>query len=311
MSAELSISDVISALLLTQLITSQLTTITNTVINLPSKLAYVKVLREVLEIPQKKAGTCMTPVAEAPSIALTDIRFGYNDAQNDNVLDNLTFFVQPGEHIAIVGPSGCGKSTIARLLSNLYTPVEGSVVISGVPINDWNPKTLFEHISIVSQEPFLFSMTLRDNIRCIKPSATDQEVNLAAQRACLTDFIQSLPAGLDTSVNEKGMNLSGGQRQRIALARAFLKAAPILVLDEATSALDNQTEQDILSALSLVMKGKTQVTIAHRLYLIKDADRILVMDKGRVVQEGTHDDLLDSGGLYRALWNTQRMEQNL
>jgi ATP-binding cassette subfamily B protein len=208
--------------------------------------------------------------------------------------------------LAIVGPSGAGKSTISRILFRFYDVAAGAVLIDGQDIRDVTQASLRRAIGMVPQDTVLFNDTIRYNIRYGRPDATDEEVEEAARFAQIDRFIRELPKGYDTIVGERGLKLSGGEKQRVAIARTILKGPPILMLDEATSALDSQTEKDIQDALDSVSRNRTTLVIAHRLSTIVDADRILVLDKGRVVEQGTHADLIASDGLYASLWNKQQ-----
>jgi ATP-binding cassette subfamily B protein len=240
------------------------------------------------------------------AIDFTAMGFQYADANSDKLLfEDFDLAVKPGEKIGLVGPSGGGKTTITRLLLRFMDIQDGSIAIDGQDIRDIKQQELREALAYVPQEPLLFHRSIADNIRYGKPSATDNEVIEVAKKAYAHDFIKELPKGYDTLVGERGVKLSGGQRQRVAIARAMLKNAPILILDEATSALDSQSEQLIQKALWQLMKDKTAVVIAHRLSTIQRMDRIVVLDKGKVVEEGSHKELLEQKGLYAKLWSHQ------
>jgi ATP-binding cassette subfamily B protein len=221
------------------------------------------------------------------------------------VLDGVSFHVRPGEKVAIVGPSGAGKSTIFHLLLRFYDPASGVVRFDGVPIVDADPTDLRRHIALVPQDTAIFATSARENIRFGRPEASDVEVERAALLALADDFIRRLPQGYDTPVGERGVMLSGGQRQRIAIARAILRDAPLLLLDEATSALDAESETLVQAALERLMQQRTTLVIAHRLATVLSCDRILVMDHGRIVEEGTHERLAAAGGLYARLARLQ------
>jgi len=204
-----------------------------------------------------------------------------------------------------VGPSGAGKSTIASLLSRLYDPDAGRITLDGRNLREFDPDWLRRHVGVVSQEPILFSSSIRENIRYGRPDATDQEIDDAARAANAFDFVTRFPEGFDTSVGERGVQLSGGQKQRIAIARAVLKDPKILVLDEATSALDAESEHLVQEALDRLMKGRTTLVIAHRLSTVVGASRVLVLDGGRLVQSGSHRGLMAEDGLYKRLVERQ------
>jgi subfamily B ATP-binding cassette protein MsbA len=226
------------------------------------------------------------------------------------VLDGIDLVARPGEVVALVGPSGAGKSTLVTLLPRFFDPTEGRITLDGIDLRDLEPHVLRAHVGVVPQETLLFSGTIADNVRYGRPDASDDEVVAAAVAANADGFVREFPDGYATLVGERGVKLSGGQRQRIAIARALLKDPRILVLDEATSSLDSESEALVQAALDLLMEGRTTFVIAHRLSTIVDADRILVVDAGRVVQTGRHADLLAKGGLYRALYETQFREAN-
>ncbi|MBX3490948.1 MAG: ABC transporter ATP-binding protein/permease [Parvibaculum sp.] len=222
------------------------------------------------------------------------------------ILDNVSFRVPAGRTLAIVGPSGAGKSTISRILYRFYDIAEGSVRIDGQDIRDVTQTTLRAAIGMVPQDTVLFNDTIRYNIRYGRPDATDAEVEAAARLAQIAGFIERLPKGYETRVGERGLKLSGGEKQRVAIARTILKNPPILLLDEATSALDTHTEKEIQTALKGISENRTTLIIAHRLSTVIDADEILVLEQGRVMERGRHEVLLAQGGVYAAMWNRQR-----
>ena len=242
----------------------------------------------------------------AGRIQFSDITFGYNDDRD--VLSGASFEVSGGETVAVVGASGAGKSTIVKLLFRFYDPDRGAIEIDGQDIRQVTQQSLRQNIAIVPQDCVLFNDSLRENIRYGRPEADNGEVDAAVTAAHLDDFIARLPEGLDTVVGERGLKLSGGERQRVAIARAVLKGAPILVFDEATSSLDSQSEQAVLAAFRELAGHHTAVVIAHRLSTIVDADKIIVLDNGRVVEEGSHELLLEKGEHYAALWQAQQRQ---
>lgn len=236
-------------------------------------------------------------------VEVKNVTFGYKEGVN--ALENVSLDVKPGQMIAFVGPSGAGKSTIANLIPRFYEINGGSISIDGYDIRDVKLDSLREQIGIVPQETMLFSTTVMENIRYGRLDATDEEVIEAAKAANADSFIRELPQGYDTPIGERGLNLSGGQRQRMAIARAILKNPQILILDEATSALDTESEKIVQAALDSLMVGRTSFVIAHRLSTIFNADQIYVIDGGRIKEHGTHEELLQQGGLYSHLYNIQ------
>ncbi len=245
-------------------------------------------------------------VARRPShLSLRGVRFAYPSRPDDPVLQDIDLDVSRGEVVALVGPSGAGKSTIAALVSRLYDPEQGAVLFDGVDLRSLNADEVRRQVGVVRQEPILFSTSVADNIRYARPGATDDQVEDAARAAFADGFIREFPHGYDTNVGERGIQLSGGQKQRVAIARALLQDPAILVLDEATSALDAESEHRVQAALERLMQGRITLVIAHRLSTVKDADRVVVIDDGRVVQSGTHDELVSQAGLYRTLVERQ------
>jgi ATP-binding cassette subfamily B protein len=234
-------------------------------------------------------------------IRFEGVSFAYPSQPGRLVIDDLDLLVHPGERLAIVGPSGAGKSTLFQLLLRYYDPAQGRVTLDGVALREADPAELRSRLALVPQEPVVFGATARDNIRFGRPNAGDEEVEAAARLAAADGFIRSMPQGYETMIGERGVTLSGGQRQRIAIARAILKDAPVLLLDEATSALDSESETLVQAALERLMAGRTTLVIAHRLATVQAADRIVVIDQGRIVEEGTHDRLVAKGGLYARL----------
>jgi ATP-binding cassette subfamily B protein len=238
-------------------------------------------------------------------VAFANVSFAYPARPDENVLDGISFRVMPGEVVAIVGPSGAGKSTLFQLLERFYDPSCGTITLDGVDISKVDPKVLRHELALVPQDAFIFGASVGDNIAYGAPDAVRIDIVAAAHRAAADSFIAALPQGYDTLLGERGVTLSGGERQRLAIARAILKNAPVLLLDEATSALDAENEMLVQGALDALMKGRTTLVIAHRLATIVNADRILVIDAGRIVEEGTHARLLAAGGLYSRLAKLQ------
>jgi ABC transporter fused permease/ATP-binding protein len=239
------------------------------------------------------------------ALELVDVSFRYPARPDAEVLTHLSLALRPGEVVALVGPSGSGKSTIAALLARMYDPTSGKIVLDGRDLSTLDAEWLRTQVGAVSQEPLLFARSIADNIRYARPTATDAEVEEAARTANALEFVKRFPDGFATMVGERGVQLSGGQKQRIAIARAVLKDPRILVLDEATSALDAESEHLVKEALERLMKGRTTLIIAHRLSTVMGADRVLVLDRGRVVQEGEHKALVAEEGLYKKLVEKQ------
>ncbi len=237
--------------------------------------------------------------------AFEDVGFSYPTRTSVSALKSVSFRVRQGEKLAIVGPSGAGKSTIFHLLLRFYDPTSGRVTLDGVVLTDLDPAELRARIALVPQDSVMFASSVGDNIRFGRPGASDAEVARAAEHAHAASFIAALPRGFDTPVGERGITLSGGQRQRIAIARAILRDAPLLLLDEATSSLDAESETQVAAALADLMRERTTIVIAHRLATVLSCDRILVMEDGRIVEEGTHQTLVAGGGLYARLAKLQ------
>jgi ATP-binding cassette subfamily B protein len=237
---------------------------------------------------------------ELGEIAFDRVTFRYKSAETPLYRD-FTLIIAPGERVALVGPTGAGKTTFVKLIQRLYDVQGGRILVDGQDIAKVSQGSLRQAIAVVPQDPALFHRTIAENIAYARPGATHEEIELAAKRARAHDFISRLPKGYETLVGERGVKLSGGERQRVAIARAFLADAPILVLDEATSSLDVETERQVQAAIEELMAGRTTIVIAHRLSTIRGADRILVFEGGRVIEEGRHADLVKRGGAYARL----------
>jgi len=265
----------------------------------------VKLLEEVPEIKDK-------PDAPDLKVSHGEIRFehiAFSYQEDRPILHDIDFTIAPGKKVAVVGASGAGKSTLARLLFRFYEVGQGRVLIDGQDISEVTQASLRAAIGIVPQDTVLFNESLQYNLAYARPDATQAEIEKAIEMSQLSSFVKSLPDGLDTVVGERGLKLSGGEKQRVAIARAILKRPRILVFDEATSALDSESEQAILSALKLASAEHTTLVIAHRLSTIVDADQILVMDQGRIVEQGDHKSLLSQAGIYEKLWTLQQAER--
>lgn len=274
--------------------------------NIYEAFADGKEMVDILKLPHdirdaKNATILAVPKGE---VRFDNVGFGFSNERT--VLHGIALAIHPGEKVALIGPSGAGKSTFVKLLLRLYDVSSGKILIDGQDIKTVTQESLRQNVSLVPQDPILFHRTLLENIRYGRRDATDTEVYEAARFAHCDEFALSLPTGYGTYVGERGIKLSGGERQRVAIARAILKNAPVLVLDEATSSLDSHSEALIQDALDRLMKGKTTIVIAHRLSTIRKMDRIVVVEKGRIIEEGSHDELLkNDSSLYTKLWNLQ------
>ena len=268
-------------------------------------LTDIEAMFDLLDVPQEITDTPSAKelVVDKGAIEFNQVEFSYDT--NRQILKGITFKVPAGKTVAIVGPSGAGKSTISRLLFRFYDVQQGAITIDGQDIRTVTQKSLRKAIGMVPQDTVLFNDTIAYNIRYGRPDATDTEVKQAAEMAQINHFIEQLPDGYQSMVGERGLKLSGGEKQRVAIARTLLKAPPVLILDEATSALDTATEQEIQHALDIVSRGRTTLVIAHRLSTIINADEILVLKDGRIIERGKHDELLNKNGLYASMWNKQ------
>jgi len=298
LAGELTIGSLLVFLVYLNSLQTQMKTFTGVYTTMLGLSASIDRVAEVLETEPEvadKPGAHAMPAIRG-EIRFENVSFGYDP--NQPVLCDVSLSATPGETIAIVGATGAGKSTLVNLIPRFFDVNAGRVLIDGNDVRDLRVADLRANISIVLQEPFLFPFSIAENIAYGRTSATRDEIVAAAQAANAHEFIERLPRGYDTVIGERGATLSGGERQRIAIARAFLKNAPLLILDEPTSALDAETEQSILSALQRLMQGRTTFVIAHRLSTIRRATKIIVLDRGRVAESGTHEELLLRRGIY-------------
>ena len=302
----LSVAAVYLATTYTLTVTNQLWEITQVMRNYNRVMGDAHDMVEILAIPPAVADRTDAEFRRGPgAVEFDHVRFAHDGAGEDALFDDFTLAIAPGEKIGIVGHSGSGKTTLTRLLLRFSDVDDGAVRIDGQDLRDVTQASLRRAIAYVAQEPLLFHRSIADNIAYGRPDATQDEIRQAAAKASAGEFIAKLPAGYDTMVGERGVKLSGGQRQRIAIARAVLKDASLLVLDEATSALDSESEIHIQAALAEAMRGRTTIVIAHRLSTVQAMDRIVVLADGRIVEQGSHAQLLATGGVYAGLWAHQ------
>ena len=240
-------------------------------------------------------------------IEFDNVDFGYNE--NKLVLNNLSFIIEPKDTVAIVGASGSGKTTVFNLLTKSYLIKSGLLKIDDIDINELDEKTIRKSISIITQSPYIFNMSIKDNLRLVKPNATEKEIDNVCKKSCFYDYVMSLPDKYDTIIGEGGVNLSGGQKQRLAIARALLKDCKILLFDEATSALDNITQQEIQESIDNISADYTIIVIAHRLSTIMNCNRIYILDKGKITASGTHKELLKNNKEYKKLYNSEARQE--
>lgn len=271
-------------------------------------IAGIERVYEILDTPpditEKENAIPLNPKADM-DISFNNVFFRYDSQSNTPNLNNISFSIKEGEKIALVGSSGCGKTTIVNLLARFYDADEGSIAVAGHSIQDYTLSSLYKQMGMVFQDTILFSGTIAENLLYGKPDATMAEMEAAAKAANAYDFIMKTPNGWDTMLGERGIGLSGGQKQRLSIARVFLRNPRLLILDEATSALDSESEQLVQEALDNLMKGRTSIVIAHRLSTIINVDKIIVMDKGRIVETGRHEELLKKNGRYTELYHMQ------
>lgn len=309
-SGELTIGELVQFLIYTTFIGASVGGLGDMYGKLQSSLGAAERVLEMLDEPVEATHQPLLPVDQnfeiAGNISYQHVAFSYPTRQDIAVLKDISFDIEAGEKIALVGPSGAGKSTIVALLMKFYELSSGKILVDGRDINTLNLTQLRQNIGIVPQEVLLFGGSIRENIAYGRPNATDEEIITAARKAHAYDFIQSFPEGLETLVGERGIKLSGGQRQRVAIARAILKNPAILILDEATSSLDSESEKLVQAAMDELMKNRTSIIIAHRLSTIRKADKILVIEQGRIVEQGNHEDLsTNENGLYANLLKLQ------
>ena len=302
-SQHLQVDEFFGFLTALMLIPSPLRSLVNMSGPLQQGIAAGQSVFEILDQPSEGSGGSISLVRARGDIEFRDVSFGYAGDKGE-VLRNVSLRVRPGETVAIVGPSGGGKTTLVGLVPRFYDVQQGSVLLDGVDVRDYRLTDLRAQVSLVSQDVVLFNDTIRNNIAFNAVGKTDAQVEAAARAANVLEFVADQPQGFDTPLADRGQNLSGGQRQRISIARALLKDSPVLILDEATAALDNESERRVQHELGVLMQGRTTLVIAHRLSTVEGADRIIVLDQGRIVESGTHQDLLARGGLYAALRGT-------
>jgi len=303
----LEIADVVRFLLYLNLLYAPISALTRTAESIQQALAGAERVFEILDTEPdiKDSHDAVEAGKLTGQIELKNVSFSYED--EIPVLDNISFKAKPGEMVALVGPTGVGKTTISGLIARFHDPKDGQILMDGIDIKKMTLESLRSNLSVVLQDVFLFNGTITDNITYGCPGATADEIKNATEAACIDKFIESLPAGYNTIVGERGVKLSGGQKQRISIARSILRNSPFLILDEATSAVDTETEREVQNAINQIAGTRTLIVIAHRLSTIRRADKIIVLENGKIVEMGSHDELLNKNGAYAALCNTQSL----
>ena len=303
----LNISDVVAFLLYLNLLYTPVATLSRVVEDIQRGLAGTERVFEVLDTePDIKDSPNAVKVPRlSGQLEFKNVSFSYND--DAEVLDNISFEAKAGQMIAIVGPTGVGKSTISGLIARFYDPTSGQIMMDGMDIKDMTLESLRNQLSLVLQDVFLFNGTISENIAYGCDSATKEQIEEAAKIACIDDFVETLPERYETLIGERGVRLSGGQKQRLSIARSILRNSPILVLDEATSAIDTETEREIQDAIAKIVGHRTLIVIAHRLSTVRNADIIIVLQEGKIVESGSHDNLISQKGVYAALCDRQKL----
>lgn len=302
-NGNMNVKELVSAFTLCMYGSSELSGLSNAFANLPNMLSYSKRLFPLWDAPKEHDGKAKSEIKNI-NITFNNVSFAYNDEEK-NVLENFNLNIKSGKFVALVGKSGCGKSTVLKLVAGLYKPIKGSVFVSGVNLNNWNKEKYLEEIAFLTQDSYIFATNLFENLNCNNADIKNEYSINEAINSILRPIIETLPNGFDTKISEQGINLSGGQKQRIAIARALLWNPKLLLMDESTSALDIETEKNIYDLLKVALKDKSVLIATHRLTSIINADYIIVMDNGRIVEQGTHKELLANNKLYTRLYKQQ------